>query len=64
MQKKIRNAQLQQVPYILVVGDAEEAAGTAAVRLRSGTNLGALSLDTLLDRLRREIKDRRDLAEA
>ncbi len=64
MQKKIRNAQLQQVPYILVVGDAEEAAGTAAVRLRSGTNLGAMSLDTLLERLRQEIKDRRDLPES
>jgi threonyl-tRNA synthetase len=63
MQKKIRTAQLQQVPYILVVGDAEEAAGTAAVRLRSGTNLGPMAIDALVERLRQEIDARRDLAE-
>ena len=36
MQAKIRDAQLQKVPYMLVVGDREAEARAAAVRLRSG----------------------------
>ena len=38
---KIREAQLQQVPYMLVVGDREAAEGTVAVRSRRGGDLGA-----------------------
>src|SRR5262249_58535050 len=37
---KIREAQLQKIPYMLVVGDKEVADGTAAVRSRSGGDLG------------------------
>jgi threonyl-tRNA synthetase len=44
MNAKIRHAQQQKVPYMLVVGDAEQASGAVAVRLRSGENLGALSV--------------------
>ena len=38
---KIREAQLQKVPYMLVVGDREAAEGTVSVRSRSGGDLGA-----------------------
>jgi threonyl-tRNA synthetase len=41
MNAKIRDAQLQKVPYILVIGDKEMEAGAVAVRLRSGEDLGA-----------------------
>jgi threonyl-tRNA synthetase len=41
MQNKIRNAQLQKVPYMLVAGDREAEADAVAVRLRSNDNLGA-----------------------
>jgi threonyl-tRNA synthetase len=41
MNNKIREAQLQMVPYILVIGDKEMAAGAVAVRLRTGEDLGA-----------------------
>ena len=41
MQKKIRDAQLQKIPYMLVVGEREAAEGKVAVRLRSGKDLGA-----------------------
>jgi len=41
MQAKIRAAQLQKVPYMLVVGDREAEAGKVAVRLRNGQDLGA-----------------------
>ena len=44
MQKKIRDAQLQKIPYMLVVGEREAAEGKVAVRLRSGKDLGAMPL--------------------
>jgi threonyl-tRNA synthetase len=48
MQKKIRNAQSEKVPYMLVVGDREAAEGTVAVRLRSGKDLGAMPIERSL----------------
>ncbi len=51
---KIRDAQLQKIPYMLVVGDREIEAGAAAVRLRSGENLGSIAVDDLLARLEGE----------
>jgi threonyl-tRNA synthetase len=51
MQAKIRDAQLQKVPYMLVVGDKEAAAGTVAVRERSGENLGPMPVEEFLKRL-------------
>jgi len=44
MNSKIREAQLQKVPYMLVVGDKEADTATVAVRLRSGEDLGKRSL--------------------
>ena len=44
MNKKIRSAQLQKVPYMLVVGDQEVEDGTVAVRTRDGEDHGALDL--------------------
>jgi threonyl-tRNA synthetase len=61
MQKKIRDAQVHQIPYVLVVGDAEEKSNSVSVRLRSGQNLGSMSLDALLARLKSEIDTRTDL---
>jgi threonyl-tRNA synthetase len=63
MQKKIRNAQLAKIPYVLVVGDAEAAAGTVAVRLRGGQDLGSMPLDQLLARLTQEVQSRQDVAQ-
>ena len=48
---KIRDAQLHKTPYMLVVGDREATAGAAAVRLRSGENLGAQPLDDVVARI-------------
>jgi threonyl-tRNA synthetase len=55
---KIREAQLQKVPYMLVVGDREAAEGTVAVRSRAGGDLGATSVEAFLDRAREEIRRR------
>ncbi|HVL25214.1 MAG TPA: threonine--tRNA ligase [Thermomicrobiales bacterium] len=49
MQAKIRNAQLQKIPYMLVVGKREAEADSVAVRLRSGEDLGAKTVDEFLD---------------
>ncbi len=56
MQAKIRDAQLQKVPYMLVTGDREAEAGAAAVRLRSGEDLGAMKLDELVARMQAEVE--------
>ena len=48
MQAKIRNAQLQKIPYMLVVGGREAEAGAVAVRLRSGEDLGAMPVEDFL----------------
>ena len=45
---KIREAQLQKVPYMLIVGDREAQAGTVSVRLRTGENIGAQPLDSFV----------------
>ncbi|MGH9174451.1 MAG: threonine--tRNA ligase, partial [Vicinamibacterales bacterium] len=45
MQNKIRQAQHQKVPYMLVVGDKELEADAVAVRLRTGENLGAAPIE-------------------
>lgn len=45
MNLKIREAQLQKIPYMLVVGDKEVATSTVSLRLRSGENLGEQTLE-------------------
>jgi threonyl-tRNA synthetase len=55
MQAKIRRAQLQKVPYMLIIGDKEQAAGAVAVRLRSGEDLGALPVDAFIERAKADI---------
>lgn len=45
MNKKIRNAQLQKIPYMLVVGDNEEEANSVAVRTRNNEDKGLMSID-------------------
>jgi threonyl-tRNA synthetase len=52
---KIREAQLQKVPYMLVAGDREAAEGTVSVRSRSGGDLGARAVDAFLSDARQEI---------
>ena len=53
---KIREAQLQKLPYMVVVGDKEAAAGTVAVRTRTGEDLGAMEFDAFVAKLKEEIE--------
>jgi threonyl-tRNA synthetase len=59
MQHKIREAQLQKIPYMLVIGDKEMADGSVAVRLRSGENLGPLPVAQFLALAQEAIASRR-----
>jgi threonyl-tRNA synthetase len=45
---KIRQAQMQKIPYMLVIGDKEVEAGTVAPRARDGQNLGAMPVDEFI----------------
>ncbi|MSO50434.1 MAG: threonine--tRNA ligase [Acidobacteria bacterium] len=56
---KIREAQLQKVPYMLVLGDREAAEQTVAVRSRTGGDQGARALDDFLTSARDEVLSRR-----
>ena len=55
MNLKIRQAQLQKTPYMLVVGDREAEAGAAAVRTRDDGDLGALPMNEVVERLVAEL---------
>ncbi|MCL6543357.1 MAG: threonine--tRNA ligase [Roseiflexus sp.] len=56
MQAKIRQAQLQKIPYMLIIGDREQRAGAVAVRTRSGEDLGAMPVAAFIERARAEIE--------
>ena len=48
MNSKIRKAQVQKVPYMLIVGDKEEQSKSVSVRLRSGKNIGLQTVDEFI----------------
>ena len=54
MGAKIRQAQLQKIPYMLVIGDKERDSQTVSVRLRSGDDLGAVPVADLIERMTQE----------
>jgi threonyl-tRNA synthetase len=55
---KIRESQLEKIPYMLVVGEKEQAAGTVSVRDRVDGDIGALPVAELVARLDREVKEK------
>jgi threonyl-tRNA synthetase len=61
MQAKIRDAQLQKIPYMLVMGDREAEKGTVAVRLRTEEDLGPRPVEEFISMAREAITEKRDL---
>lgn len=53
--KKIREAELTKIPFMLVVGENEEENGTIAVRRHGGEDLGAITIDAFADLVEKEI---------
>ena len=58
MNAKIRDAQLQKIPHMLIVGDREIKAGSVAVRIRSGEDLGTVPVTEVAERIAAEISSR------
>lgn len=58
MNAKIRDAQNQKVPYMLVIGDKEVEAGQVALRLRNGENPGPMLVESFLERALKDIADK------
>ncbi len=55
---KVREAQLAKIPYMLVVGDKEQADGTVCIRRRDNTGMETVTLDEFIVMITREIADR------
>lgn len=55
---KIRQAQLEKVPYMLLAGDKDIENNTVSLRTRSGGDKGAMSLDEFVDKLLKEVDDK------
>ena len=55
---KIREHSLQKLPYQIIVGAKEVATLTVSIRTRSGSDLGQMSLEVLIDRLKLEISSK------
>lgn len=57
---KIREAQLQKIPYMLILGEKEMSDNTIAVRSREDGDLGAMNLNDFIEKLNEEIKERKN----
>ena len=55
---KIRDAQLEKIPYMLIVGEKEASTGAVSLRKRSGGDQGSVSLDQFIAEARRQISSR------
>ena len=58
MNAKIRDSQLQKIPYMLVVGDKEQAGDAVSVRLRTGENLGMMPVADFVKRIQGMVRDK------
>jgi threonyl-tRNA synthetase len=55
---RIRDAQMQKVPYMLILGGKEEQAGTISVRARNGKDLGQIPLEKFIGDIKKEIENK------
>jgi threonyl-tRNA synthetase len=58
LSKRIREASVKKIPYQIIIGDKETQSSQVAVRLQNGNDLGTMSLDALLGRLKQQIIDK------
>lgn len=61
LQAKIRDAQIQKIPYMLIVGDKEEKNGEVSLRLRTSEDLGSINPEAIIEKIRRTIEEKKDL---
>ena len=58
MQKKIRNAQLQKVPFMIIAGDADVEAGAVSFRYRDGRQDNGVPVAEAIERIVSAVRDR------
>ena len=58
MQKRIREAEQQKIPYMLVVGEKEQQEGGVAVRARGRKDLGVVKVEEFLKKIKKEIEEK------
>jgi threonyl-tRNA synthetase len=61
MQKKIRNAQRQKVPYMLIAGDDDVAAGAVSFRFRDGSQRNGVPVADAIEEITGAIRERRQV---
>ena len=59
--KKIREATLEKIPFMLVVGDRDMENGTVSVRTRKGEDLGAMTLEDFSAKLRQIVDEKQKI---
>jgi threonyl-tRNA synthetase len=57
--KKIREAEMQKIPYLLIVGDKEISANAVSIRQRGKGDLGQMSLNNFLNKIRGEVANKK-----
>ena len=61
MQKKIRNAQMQKVPYMLIAGEEDQQAGTVSIRYRNGEQKNGIAVADAIAEIQSAIRDRKQV---
>ncbi len=58
LREKIKNAEMEKIPYVLVVGEKEMKEGKVSLRKKGKGNLGMVSLEQLIEKLRKEVESK------
>ena len=61
MQKKIRNAQMQKVPYMLIAGEEDQKAGKVSIRYRNGEQKNSISVSAAISEIKTAIVERKQV---
>lgn len=59
LEYKVREAESEKIPYMLIVGDKEEAENTVSLRARREGNLGAVKLEKVIERIEEDLREKR-----
>jgi threonyl-tRNA synthetase len=61
MQKKIRNAQMQKVPYMLIAGEEDQKAGKVSIRYRNGEQKNSIAVSDAIAEIKNAIAERKQV---
>ena len=59
MQKRIRDAQMEKIPYMLIVGAREQAQQKVAVRARKGGEQGTMKIEEFVNKISHEVEQKK-----